>query len=563
MLNDRLLDLETELGLSRTFAAAVRELELRAVRKSFTGPGGLLEFIKYFWHVLEPNRPFMHGWALRAMCDHLQAVTDGKITRLLINVPPGSMKSLLVNVFWPAWEWSAGGRPDLRYISFSYASHLTERDNQKFLDLLSCPEFVALYPKMELRDKGKVKVSNKRTGWKFATSVGGVGTGERGDRVMLDDPHNVKESESDVVRTETVRWFKEAMSNRLNDMTKSVIIVIMQRVHEDDVSGSILAEKLGYVHLCIPMEYEPDRRCVTRLQLPGVAGMVPFWQDPRRFEGECFWPQRFEPAAVVMCKLLGEHTFAGQYQQRPEPRGGGLFKRSYWRQWDMDPQRPKFPKAHYIVASLDGAFTEKKQNDPCGFTVWAAFTDLEGNACAITMTAWRKHLKLNGTCRAKRKDEKWIEYKAETEAEWGLIQWLGYECTRWGGVDKLLIENKANGHDVATELVRQFPTWAKSMVQLVDPGQNDKWARALRVQSVFAEGLIYTLDPKLGRQWVKTLVDELAIFPRGRFDDQVDSVTQALWWLRKNGFLIMAEEKRQAMVKREEFKRRLIPLYHV
>lgn len=570
MLNETLEDLEVTYGEVRATAMVLRELEDRRLRASFKGKGGLLRFIAHFWHVLEPSRPFMKGWALSAMCDHLQAVTDGKITRLLINVPPGSMKSLLVNVFWPAWEWSAGGRPDLRYISFSYASHLTERDNQKFLDLLSCPDFARLYPRMELRDKGKVKVSNKRTGWKFATSVGGVGTGERGDRVMLDDPHNVKESESDVVRTETVRWFKEAMSNRLNDMTTSVIIVIMQRVHEDDVSGAILADKLGYVHLCIPMDFEPDRRCVTylprldmgqRLQT-GSAAWVPFWKDPRQHEDECFWPDRFTPEAVVMCKLLGEHTFAGQYQQRPEPRGGGLFKRDYWRHWEMDPKAPKFPKAHYIIASLDGAFTEKKQNDPCGFTVWAAFTDLAGNACAITMTAWRKHLKLNGTVRAKRKDEKWADYKAETEEDWGLIQWLGYECTRWGGVDKLLVENKANGHDVVTEMIRQF-SWAKVMLELVDPGQNDKWARAIRVQPVFAEGLIYTLDPKLNRNWVKTLVDELAIFPRGRFDDQVDSVTQALWWLRKNGFLVMAEERRQSMIQRETYKRRQVPLYQV
>lgn len=540
------------------------ERNRRQLRASFKGPGGLLRFIEHFWHVLEPGRPFVQGWALSAMCDHLQAVTDGKITRLLINVPPGSMKSLLVNVFWPAWEWSACGRQDLRYVSFSYASHLTWRDNQKFLDLLQSPSFVDLYPKLVLRETSRVKVSNKGTGWKFATSVGGVGTGERGDRVMLDDPHNIKESESDTVRTETVRWFKEAMSNRLNDMDKSAIIVIMQRVHEDDVSGAIIADKLGYVHLRIPMEYESDHHCRTSLPIVvnGRTLQIPFWSDPRRFEGENFWPARFSPAAVVTIKLLGEHAFAGQYQQRPEPRGGGLFKRHYWRHWEMDPVKPVFPKAHYIVASLDGAFTEKKENDPCGFTVWAAFTDEEGNACAITMTAWRRHLQLNGTVRPKRKEEKWAEYKAETEAQWGLIQWLHYECTRWGGVDKLLIENKANGHDVNSEMIRQF-SWAKTMIEMVDPGQNDKWARAIRVQPVFAEGLIYTLDPKLRRQWVQTLVDELAIFPRGRYDDQVDSTTQALWWLRKNGFLVMAEERRQAMVAKEVYKRRMIPLYHV
>lgn len=549
--------LEQELGQRRVFAQAMREMDLRRIRHTFTEPHGvgLMNFIRHFWDVLEPGRPFVEGWALRAMCRHLVAVSEGHITRLLINVPPGSMKSLMVNVFWPAWEWSALNKPGLRYISFSYASHLTWRDNQKFLDLISSQKFQDLYGRrFELRDKSKVKVSNTKTGWKFATSVGGVGTGERGDRVILDDPHNVKESESDVVRTETVRWFKEAMSNRLNDMTLSAIIVIMQRVHEDDVSGAILADKLGYVHLCIPMEFEPDKRCVTYIK------GIPFWADPRRIEGECFWPKRFDAAAVVMCKLLGEHAFAGQYQQRPEPRGGGLFKRDYWRRWAM-PTR-KFPKLHYIVASLDGAFTEKKQNDPCGFTCWGAFTDLEGNAAAITLTAWRKHLPLHGKARPKHKDETWVEYKAETQHLWGLIQWLHYECNRWGGVHKLLIENKANGHDVANEMIRLF-AYGKFIVELVDPGSNDKWARAVRVQPVFCDGLIYTLPEELAKRWVSDLITELAMFPRGRFDDQVDSTTQAIWWLRRHGWLVMAEERKQELVEREKYKRRLLPLYEL
>ncbi len=552
---EQLENYQLESGKSRVFAEAMREIRHRQLRKRFAAPDGLIAFIRHFWHVLEPGRPFVEGWALRTMCKHLTAVTDGHITRLLINVPPGSMKSLLVNVFWPAWEWSAKNRPDLRYISFSYASHLTWRDNQKFLDLIESRDFQALYGKrFALKDKSKVKVSNTGTGFKFATSVGGVGTGERGDRVLLDDPHNVKESESDVVRTETVRWFKEAMSNRLNDMTKSVIIVIMQRVHEDDVSGAILADKLGYVHLCMPMEFEPDRRCTTYMR------GKPFWTDPRKFTDECFWPERFDPAAVVMCKLLGEHAFAGQYQQRPEPRGGGLFKRHYWRRWELKEPALKLPKLHYVVASLDGAFTEKKENDPSGFTCWGAFTDLEGNASALTLTAWRKHLPLHGKCREKRKDEPWAAYKLDTGHDWGLVQWLNYECHRWGGVDKLLIENKANGHDVASEMLRLF-AWGKFVVELVDPGQNDKFARAIAVQPVFAEGLVYTLEDKLGRKWVTDLITELAMFPRGRYDDQVDSTTQALKWLRKSGFLVMAEERKQTMIKKEEFKRKLIPLY--
>jgi predicted phage terminase large subunit-like protein len=351
----------------------------------------------------------------------------------------------------------------------------------------------------------------------------------------------------------TTTWVREAMSNRLNDMDRSAIVVIMQRVHEDDVSGMIIADKLGYVHLCIPLEFEPDKRCVTY-----VKGK-PFWADPRRVVDQCFWPERFTPGAMVAIKLMGEHAYAGQYQQRPEPRGGGLFKRDYWRRWEIVNNR--FPTLHYIVASLDGAFTEKTANDPSGFTCWGVFTDHDNNQCAITLTAWRKHLPLHKNCRAKRKDESWAMYKAQTEQDWGLIQWLHYECNRWGkGVDKLLIEDKANGHDVANEMLRLFK-YSKFIVQLVDPEGMDKWARAVRVQPVFAEGLIYTLDEKLGKKWVSELITELAMFPRGRFDDQVDSSTQALWFLRKNGFLVMADERRAALVQKEEHKRKLTALY--
>lgn len=553
---EALEEIEAEQGVHVAFARAMRELDQRAARARHRGKDGLLHFIADFWPQLEPGRTLATGWALRAMCDHLTAVSEGKITRLLINVPPGSMKSLLVNVFWPAWEWGPFKRPDMRYVSFSYGAHLTQRDNQKFMDLVKSAQYQELYGSLvTLRDEAKIKTSNKRTGWKFATSVGGIGTGERGDRVLLDDPHNVKESESDTVRTDTVRWFREAMSNRLNDMDASVIIIIMQRVHQDDVSGAAL-EDGNYVHLMIPLEFEIARRCVTK-----VAGRV-FWADPRQEEGECFWPDRFSSKAVVLCKLQGEYAYAGQYQQRPEARGGGLFKRDYWRRLPLRQPGNKFPTFKYIVASLDGAFTEKTVNDPCGFTVWGAFTDDDGNAAAVTLCAWAKHLKLHGKVRPKIKAETWDDYKAETSHEWGLIQWLDYECRRWGGVDKLLIENKANGHDVNNELIRLF-AWAKAVVELVDPGQNDKWARGMRVQGVFSEGLIYTLEEKLQRRWVAELIDELAIFPRGKHDDRVDSSTQAIWWMRKAGLLIMGEERMNSLVAKEKYKRRLQPLYQL
>ena len=296
------------------------------MRKRQQGRGGLLEFVRYFWDVLEPQTPFVEGWALDAVCEHLEAVTSGEITRLLINVPPGFMKSLLTDVFWPAWEAGPMNMPHLRYVAFSYAAALTERDNGKYRDLILSEKYRELWSaSFRTRKVGETKITNDKTGSKLATSVGGVGTGERGDRIIVDDPHNVKDGESEIIRSETVRWFREALSNRLNNMETSAIVVIMQRVHESDVAGTILSEGFAdYVHLMIPMEFDSGRRCST------IIG----WEDPRTEDGELAWPERFPPAVVDGIKIaLGPYAYAGQYQQSPSPRGGGIFKRDWFQLW--------------------------------------------------------------------------------------------------------------------------------------------------------------------------------------------------------------------------------------
>ena len=284
----------------KKLALASKRLEILEERERQAGPGGLMAFVRYFWSILEPNQPFVEGWAINAIAEHLEAVHTGEINRLLINVPPGFSKSLLTNCFFPAWEWSAAGRPDLRFLSFSYAAHLTRRDNRKLINLLRDQRFIDLWGKhqgFELVKEGEELVVNNKTGWKFATSVGGVGTGERGSRILIDDPHAVRDTESDAVRTSTVRWFRETVSNRLNN-ENDAIIVIMQRIHEDDVAGNIVAddEGLGYTQLRIPMEYIEDDPCAR----PTKIG----WTDPRTYGGELAWPQRYSAPFLRQFKII-------------------------------------------------------------------------------------------------------------------------------------------------------------------------------------------------------------------------------------------------------------------
>lgn len=280
------------------------------MRNRQTGRGGLLNFVSDFWDILEPATELVDGWPLEAICLHLEAVTFGDINRLLINVPPGFMKSLLVNVFWPAWEWGPMNMPHLRYLAFSYALHLTMRDNDKLVRLVSSPRYRELWgDRFELTKTGAHKPENDRTGYKFATSIEGVGTGERGDRVLLDDPHNVIKIDSQGVMEKTIAFFRTSMSNRLNDMVRSAIVVVMQRLSETDVSGNILEREANYCYLMIPMEFESARYPVdsdgtTVLYEGNDIG----WIDPRALDdngdlvsaqelasrdGELAWAKRF------------------------------------------------------------------------------------------------------------------------------------------------------------------------------------------------------------------------------------------------------------------------------
>lgn len=265
------------------------------------------------------------------------------------------MKSLTTEVLWPCWEWGPRNRPDLRYVSFSYSADLTIRDNRKARTLIGSEWYQGIWgDRFEISSDqdAKTKFENDKLGFKLATSVGGLGTGERGDRVIVDDPHNVKDGESTAKRMSTLLWFTESLPTRVNDPNSTPIIVIMQRVHDQDVSGLILSQELGYEHLMLPMEFEPDRRCYSVVKPSYIPEAQPekvrysqelkAWQpdptsetlrysvDPRSEETELLWPDRMDRATVERDKkVMGDYAVASQFQQRPVPRGGGMFKREH------------------------------------------------------------------------------------------------------------------------------------------------------------------------------------------------------------------------------------------
>jgi len=500
--------------------------------------GGLLSFVRYFWHVLEPDTPFTSGWVLEAVVEHLEAVTFGEIRKILINVFPGAMKSLLVDVFLPAWEWGPMGLPNLRYIAFSYSSGLTQRDNEKFRDLILSPEYQAMYG-VKLKKIGAIKVSNERHGWKLATSVGGIGTGERADKLFLDDPQNVKESESAIVTAETVRWFRESMSDRLNNIDTGSIIVIMQRVSEGDVSGTILELGFDYTHLSIPMEFIWQADENGEPYTTTIGWVDPRWKPNREdCEGDLAWPERFPERAVeALKKEKGPYAWSSQYQQTPEPRGGGLIKREWWMPAETVMSGSKFPAFSYVVASLDGAYTQDEQNDPSALTIWGIFANENGYNRAMLVHAWEKRLEFSGPKIDLVPGEHESLYRRRCMPHWGLIEWTADTCNRFK-VDRLLIESKASGISAAQAL-RNAHGRAGWAIELIDP-KGDKLARGMGVVPSFSQEMIYAPD----RDWAQQVIDNCAIFPYGKHDDLYDSAVQGIKHMRDMGLLRSDEDRR-------------------
>lgn len=493
----------------------------------------LSEFIRQAWHVVEPAQEYIHGWHVDVLCEHLEAITDGvevngkPYNRLLINIPPGTMKSLTVNVFWPAWEWGPCNMPHMRYVCASHNQDNAIRDSNKMRNLITSDWYQKRWPHVKLSNdqNAKQKFENVSTGFRQAAPLTSL-TGIRGDRVIIDDPHSVDSANSDQQRQTTNQVFLEAVPTRLNNPIKSAIIVVMQRLHEDDVSGVILDQKLGYDHLCLPMQAE-----LWRKQHPTMLGFV----DPRTEEGELLFPVRF-PVDVVAREIrtMGPYAAAGQYQQTPSPRGGGVIKGDSWEPWPDE----EFPPFDFILASLDTAYTTKQENDFSALTIWGVFVggnttratrvvdrygkpretdtqdEIDGMPKVMLMSAWQERLELHQ-----------------------LVEKVATTCRRLK-VDKLLIEDKAAGHSVAQELRRLY-SHEDYAVQLVNPGAQDKLARLHSIQHLFAEGMIYAPD----RSWADMVIKQSEQFPRAKHDDLVDTVSMALRHMRDLGLLTRSNER--------------------
>lgn len=277
-------------------------------------------FTQQAWLQVE-TRPFVPGWHLDAIFEHLEAVSSGQIRKLIINLPPRHMKSLGVACFWPAWVWLRN--PKTQYLFSSYAESLSVRDSVKCRRLIQSPYYQSLLmtfqPDLVLvgDQNTKIRFENNFGGYRLATSVDGSNTGEGGDVLVVDDAHSLRDVESPVKRLSVLEWWDQVMSTRLNDPKTGCMVIVMQRSHQNDLSGYILEKEQDWNRLILPAEYEGTNKCCT------VLG----FKDPRTATNEALWPDRFGPKELsVLKKQLGPYGSAGQLQQRPSPREGGMFK---------------------------------------------------------------------------------------------------------------------------------------------------------------------------------------------------------------------------------------------
>ena len=414
---------------------------------------------------------------------------------------------MTASVCFPAWWWI--DEPQTRFLTGSYASKLAIRDAVKTRKLIQSRWYQDNWGdsfsfSKDQNEKGRYE--NDHMGYRIATSVNGSATGEGGDVLMLDDPHKPDEVHSDLVREGVIEWWKEVWSSRHNDMKTGIEIIIMQRLHERDITGYILAEIGGYEHLMIPMEYSEDRHCKT---------FIIGWEDPRIFEGQLMCPERFgEEEVIELKKKLGEFATSGQLQQSPAPTEGGIIKKYWLRFWYPSDVR-EIP-APYMVRKPDGTFheciqIEKPESFDEQFQSWdMAFKDKVDSAF-VCGQVWGQLL-IDCFLLYQIRDK--LDLPKTCQAVILLSEMFPETYTKW-------VEDKANGPAVMQTLQHNV-----TGLDPVEP-KGGKIARCHAMAPAVKSGNVYLPHPSLF-PWVHELIAEVAMFPNGAYADQVDTMTQAV-----------------------------------
>ena len=478
------------------------EKHLKAERPELKPDCSLEEFTKMAWPVIEHDTPLIWGWYLTAICKHLEAVARGEIRNLIINIPPRFSKSTMVAVMFPVWLWT--WKPGKKFLFASYGSDLSERDSLSCRRIIESNWFQTRYGKRFQLLKDRYTISKYETnqgGSRQASSVTGVLTGTGGDYVIVDDALKADDGNSKNRRDYVNRWWSETMSSRLNDQKTGCRVVIMQRLHEEDLTGYLLARESGYEHLCLPMEYEIARD-PNGNPLPKHVTSIGF-SDPRIEDGELLCPERIGPAEIKRLREVDftEYAWAGQMQQRPSPRGGGLFR---------------IDKIE-IVSEIpnDARIIQVRAWDRAGTKDGGAYTAGALIAWNVLDNCYYIRDMVRGQWAT---DERERITKQTAELDTPIVRIILEQEPGSAGIDSITstvrnLTSSRNG-------VRNYSIHSVKVT-------GDKITRADPMATQISVGNFKLV----AGPWNRPLLQELEMFPSGKYKDQTDSISLGLNWL--------------------------------
>lgn len=461
-----------------------RQIEREVTTASF------FQFVKSFWHVIIPDKP-VWNWHIEYLCKELQIIGRMVIRRmpklydLVINVPPGTTKTTIVTIMFPVWLWCNDA--SLRIITSSYSGDLSVAHAVKSRDIIRSEKFQRLFPEVQLKQDldGKKNYENTATGGRYTTSTGGTITGKHGHLIIQDDPVNPKQSDSEVKRKEANKFLDHTLTSRKVDKAITPIITIMQRLHENDVTGHILSKKGKRVkHICLPAELSPNVQ-PAKVRAYYQKGLL----DPVRLNRSILTDMKLD---------LGSYGYAGQFDQNPAPDEGGLLKKSWFRRFTMQ-------RLHQLAAdsdqkviwnfAFDGAYTEKQENDP---SAMMAYCYLLNNLYIRNVQSVRKEFP---------ELVPFIEAFARAN---------GYSKE-----SRIYIEPKASGLSAAQSLRR----YTDLNVIIDKAPTDDKVARVKSISPFVEAGRVNLLEDA---PFVDTFLQQAGQFPNATHDDEVDDLVIAI-----------------------------------
>lgn len=522
-------------AVARAIDRKLTELQAEMYRRD------LRIFVRAAWAIVEPHS-YVPNWHIDAVCDHLSYVTFGDIRNLMINQPPRTTKSLMVSVIWPVWHWLVDSGS--QFMCASYAQDLAIRDAVKSRRLIESGWFRERYSNqfyLDPSDNRKHRYVNNKGGHRISVSVGGKTTGEGGDIIIVDDPHNMTDVYSDKKRHNALSWWDNSMRSRLNDPTTGQKVINGQRSHDNDLFGHILTtEEERWVSLMLPMEFDPGRKCITYFNPKGTKpekdrGRI--FEDPRKERGELLNPRRFGPEeAKAERKAMAVRDYSAQFQQDPTSGGGLILKKGWWQQWcfpvdyagrdqkgvPLAGKAMPLPEFEQIITVYDSAFETDEENDFTARTTWGLFTH---------STSGRQQDETLHAMLLERYNER-VEFPdLKTEA-------LGHQ-NDWNP-DYTLIEKKASGHSLIQELRRTGVP-----VRPVLPGSDDKVFRAHMVADILKSGRVWYIP----RNWAYEVIQQCAKFPNGEHDDLVDTCVMAWAYMRRMNMIELPDDEKEDELK--------------